>query len=164
MANDDITKLKIDNYSVGIMGLKSIIDEMADEYSDKPDIEIAKEILLRVSLKNYIPDTARNSYGKALVMEFRKFLGQPYDAEPSGGLEIRVLGQGCAQCDQLEKDIMTVLNEMNIAADLVHVRDLKEIGQYGVMGMPALLINGKVVSVGKVPPKNRLREWLANPE
>ena len=59
---------------------------------------------------------------------------------------------------------MAVLNEMNIAADLEHVRDLKEIGQYGVMGMPALLINGRIVSVGKVPPKNKIREWLANPD
>ena len=164
MPAEDVFRLKIDNYSVGIIGLRNIMEEMASVYSEKNDDEITIELLDRVSLKNFIPDNAKKSYGKALVCEFRKFLGQTCETEPSGELEIRVLGQGCTQCDQLEKDVMAVLNEMNIAADLEHVRDLKEIGQYGVMGMPALLINGRIVSVGKVPSKNKIREWLANPD
>jgi len=52
------------------------------------------------------------------------------------------------------------MGETGITADVEHVRDLKEIGRYGVMGTPALLMNGKVKSVGKVPPRNRLKEWL----
>jgi len=52
------------------------------------------------------------------------------------------------------------MSEINLIADIEHVRDIKEIGKYGVMGSPALLINGKVKSVGKVPPKNKLQEWL----
>ena len=55
---------------------------------------------------------------------------------------------------------MQVLSETGIAAGLEHVRDIKEIGKYGVMGTPALIINGQVKSVGKVPPKNKLKEWL----
>ena len=50
--------------------------------------------------------------------------------------------------------------EINLIADIEHLRGIKEIGKYGVMGSPALLINGKVKSVGKVPPKNKLKEWL----
>ncbi|MBW1775354.1 MAG: thioredoxin family protein [Deltaproteobacteria bacterium] len=75
---------------------------------------------------------------------------------------IRVLGQGCIQCDQLEQNVMEVLSELDLPADLEHVRDIQEIGKYGVMGTPALLINGKVMCVGRVPPKLRIREWLAN--
>jgi len=41
-----------------------------------------------------------------------------------------------------------------------HVTEIKEIGKYGVMGIPALIINGKVKSVGKVPPKSNLNDWL----
>ena len=55
---------------------------------------------------------------------------------------------------------MHVMAETGILADIEHVRDIKEIGRYGVMGTPALLINGKVKSVGKVPPQNTLRKWL----
>ena len=61
-----------------------------------------------------------------------------------------------------------VMAEMNLAGDLRHVTDVKEIGQYGVMGVPALIINGKVVAVGSVPEKKKiqpgfrmpLRKWL----
>ena len=55
---------------------------------------------------------------------------------------------------------MTVMTELNIPADLDHVRDIKEIACYGVMGNPALVINGKVVAAGRVPSKNQLKEWL----
>jgi len=56
---------------------------------------------------------------------------------------------------------MEVLAEMSLSADLEHVRDIKEIGRYGVMGTPALVINGKVVCVGTVPAKEKIKEWLS---
>ncbi|MBW2093353.1 MAG: thioredoxin family protein [Deltaproteobacteria bacterium] len=75
-------------------------------------------------------------------------------------MEIKVLGPGCAQCDRLEKELIEVMAETNVIADVEHIRDIKEIGKYGIMGTPALLINGDVKSVGKVPPKTKLIEWL----
>jgi hypothetical protein len=54
------------------------------------------------------------------------------------------------------------LSELDLPADLDHVRDVVEIGSYGVMGTPALLINGEVMCVGRVPPKIKIREWLEN--
>ncbi|MBC2693760.1 MAG: thioredoxin family protein [Desulfobacteraceae bacterium] len=56
---------------------------------------------------------------------------------------------------------MELLSEMNLLADMEHVTDVKEIGKYGVMGTPALVINGKVMSVGKVPAKEKIKEWLS---
>jgi predicted DsbA family dithiol-disulfide isomerase len=41
-----------------------------------------------------------------------------------------------------------------------HVTDIKEIARYGIMGSPALLINGKAVAVGSVPPRERIKKWL----
>ena len=52
------------------------------------------------------------------------------------------------------------MTEMNMPADLEHVTDITEIGSYGVMGTPALVINGEVKAVGSVPPKPKLRKWL----
>jgi hypothetical protein len=49
---------------------------------------------------------------------------------------------------------------MNIAAGLRHVSDIKEIARYKLLGSPALVINNKVVSVGEVPPKSKIREWI----
>ena len=42
-----------------------------------------------------------------------------------------------------------------------HVTDIKEIGKYGVMGTPALIINGEVKCVGSVPTKAKIKEWLS---
>ncbi len=56
---------------------------------------------------------------------------------------------------------MAVMAEMNLAADIEHVMDISEINRYGVRGTPALVINGKVRSVGTVPAKGNIREWLS---
>jgi small redox-active disulfide protein 2 len=74
---------------------------------------------------------------------------------------IKVLGPGCNQCDRLAQEVIEVLSEMKLSADVEHVRDIKEIGSYGVMGTPGLVINGKVTSVGKVPPKAKLKKWFS---
>jgi hypothetical protein len=66
----------------------------------------------------------------------------------------------CARCSQLEDDVRNLLSEMKIAANLHHVTDLKEIAQYGLLGSPVLVINNKVLSVGEVPPKSKIRQWI----
>ena len=160
MSQEDVVQIKVDGQAVGIMGLKTAMEEMAEEYAERPDGEVGPELLARLSKKNYIPNPAKENYEKAFLREFKKFLGKPYEEEVPGGVEIKVLGQGCVQCDRLERELMEVMAEIDVAADLEHVRDIKEIGKYGVMGTPALLINGKVMSVGRVPPKAKLKEWL----
>ena len=79
---------------------------------------------------------------------------------PLENVEIKILGAGCPNCDRLEQDLMILIAETGIEADLEHIRDIKEIGRYGVMGSPALVINGKVKAVGLVPSKAMLRELI----
>lgn len=153
-------QIRIDQQSVGLIGLKQVMEEMAQGYADRPDHEIWTELVSRISRRNYIPDHAKEAYGEALLREFNKFLGRPYEEEISEGIEIKVLGPGCARCDKLEKEVMEVMAEMKLPADLRHVRDITEISKYGVMGTPALVINGKIVSVGTVPSKAKIKEWL----
>ena len=160
MSQEDVLQIKVDKQSVGIMGLNRAMEDLAEEYGDRPDQEVLEELLNRLAKRNYIPQKARENYGRAFLREFKTFLGKPYEEEVQEGLMIKVLGQGCVQCDRLERDLMEVMAEINLAADLEHVREIKEIGKYGVMGMPALIINGKVLSVGRVPPKTKLKEWL----
>ena len=76
------------------------------------------------------------------------------------GLNISVLGMGCARCSQLLSDVLDILSELKIAADLRHITDFKEIAHYQVMGSPTLVINNKVVSSGEVPPKSKIRQWI----
>ncbi len=160
MSQDDVTQIRIAGSPVGIIGLGSVMEEMAGEYEDRPDPEVKEELLNRLSKRNYVPPKVREDYGKAFLREFKKFLGKPVEEETPDGIRIKVLGPGCVQCDRLEQDLMQIMSETGIVADIEHVRDIKEIGRYGVMGTPALLINGQVKSVGKVPLKSKMIEWL----
>ena len=160
MSQKDMFQISVGNSPVGIMGLKKVMEDMAEEYGERPDQEILNEFLRRLGKRNYIPEKAKENYGKAFLREFKKFQGKPYEDEVQEGIQIKVLGPGCVQCDRLEQELMQVMSEIDIMADIEHVRDIKKIGQYGVMGTPALIINGKVKSVGSVPPRNRLENWL----
>jgi len=160
MAQDEVTQIRVGNSPVGIIGLKSVMEDMAEPYRDRPDTEVQEELLNRLSKGNYVPEKVREDYGKAFLREFKKFLGEPFEEERPEGIQIKVLGPGCVQCDRLEQELMNVMAETGIMADIEHVRDIKEIGRYGVMGTPALLINGQVKSVGKVPLKSKMIEWL----
>ena len=77
-------------------------------------------------------------------------------------MEIKVLGSGCPCCDDLEQDLMAVMTEMNLAADIEHVTDPAEIGNYKVTRTPALVINGKVKAVGTMPRKTQLKVLLGD--
>jgi small redox-active disulfide protein 2 len=160
MAQDEVTQIRVGNSPVGVVGLKRVLEDMAETYGERPDQEIIEELLNRLSKRNYIPEKVKDSYGKAFLREFKEFLGKPLKEEPREGIEIKVLGPGCAQCDRLEQELMQVMAETGIMADIEHVRDIKEIGTYGVMGTPALIINGKVKSVGSVPLKSKMIVWL----
>jgi small redox-active disulfide protein 2 len=137
---------------------------MAEEYGERPDQEVQEELLDRLSKRNYIPEKTKENYAKTFLREFKKFLGKPFEEEAPEGIRIKVLGPGCVQCDRLEQELMHVMAESGIVADIEHILDIKEIGRYGVMATPALLINGQVKSVGKVPPKSKLIELLKKAE
>ena len=160
MSEDDFMKIRVNTQQVGVTGLKAVMEDMAGPYAEKPDHEIQAELVRRLSKKNYIPDPVKEAYGRALFREFNKFLGRPREDDVSEGLEVKVLGPGCARCDKLEMDVMEAAAELNLAAAVDHVRNIKEIAGYGVMGTPALVINGKVVSVGAVPSKEKIKDLL----
>ena len=72
-------------------------------------------------------------------------------------LSIRILGTGCPNCDQLHKEVINALAELNIAADVRHERNVSEFYKYGVAVTPALVINGEVKAVGGVPTRKRIK-------
>jgi small redox-active disulfide protein 2 len=160
MSAEDLIQINVSGRSIGIVGFKTALEELGPALARAADELLARELLLRLSKKNYIPEAAQAEYGPALVREFRRHLGQSVPEEKPAGLVIRVLGQGCNNCRELTQRIMEVLSEMTLTADLEHVTDIKEIARYGVLGSPALIINGKVLAVGSVPGKKQLAEWI----
>ena len=75
-------------------------------------------------------------------------------------MEIKVLGPGCPRCGQTEKIVLQALSEAGVAADVAKVTDMMEIASYGVLGTPAVVVDGEVKSVGKIPTKADVKSWL----
>lgn len=63
---------------------------------------------------------------------------------------IKILGSCCGNCDTLEENAQTAVKEMGLEVEIVKITDVKDIMTYGVMTTPALVIDEKVVSYGKV--------------
>lgn len=76
-------------------------------------------------------------------------------------MEIKVLGPGCAKCKKTEEIVKSAVAESGLTAQVAKVTDLMEIAAYGVFGTPAVVVDGQVKSVGKVPTKDEVKAWLA---
>ncbi len=75
-------------------------------------------------------------------------------------MEIKVLGPGCPRCKQAEKIVREAVAEAGVAAEITKVTDVMEIAGYGVLGTPAVVVDGEVKSVGKIPMKEDIKTWL----
>ncbi len=75
-------------------------------------------------------------------------------------MEIKVLGPGCPKCEQTEQNVKKAVAEAGVDATVEKVTDIMEIAGYGVFGTPAVVIDGEVKSVGKIPTKEDVKSWL----
>ena len=156
---DDLTKIKVGKFTVGIVGLKEAVEGAAQkEFSS--DEEIADHLLQVLKKKNYVPPKSEQDHAQAFLREYKKFKDEPFEMEEFQGLEVKILGPGCPNCDKLEQMIFRVMADSNIAGDVEHVRDLAEIANYGLVPTPALVINGKIKSSGRLPQERQVLQWL----
>ncbi len=159
MEEKDYKLVRVADAQVGLIGLKAIFEELKDKRNE-PEPVLKEMLVEKAGKKNYIPHSVREEYKKALFREFKKFLGEKVEEERGGILEIVILGPGCYACDKLEHDVMAVLSETGIQAALNHITDPDLMAQYGILPTPALIINGKVKSVGINPTKSTIKKWL----
>ncbi len=75
-------------------------------------------------------------------------------------MDIKVLGPGCPKCQQTEKVVREAVAEAGVPADVEKVTDLMKIAGYGVFGTPAVVVDGEVKSVGKIPSKEDVKFWF----
>ena len=77
-------------------------------------------------------------------------------------LDIKVLGPGCSNCIKLENLVKEVVAENNLSANIEKITDRNRFLDYGIMLTPGLVVNGKVLSSGKIPTKSTLEHWLTD--
>ena len=73
---------------------------------------------------------------------------------------IKILGSGCSKCQALTENTRKALADAGREAEILKVTDFAEIAAHGVMSTPALVVDGKVVSVGKVLSPSEIRALL----
>ena len=75
-------------------------------------------------------------------------------------MKIEILGMGCIKCSQLYENTKKAVEEKGIQAEIIKVEDMNKIMEYNVMLTPALVIDGKIKSSGKVPSSEEIKQWL----
>ena len=75
-------------------------------------------------------------------------------------MDIKVLGPGCPKCQQTEKNVKEAVTESGVDAKVDKVTNILEIARYGVFGTPAVVVDGQVKSVGKIPNKEEIKTWI----
>lgn len=75
-------------------------------------------------------------------------------------MEIKVLGPGCAKCKQAEEIVRQAVAEEGVSADIEKVTDIMKIAGYGIFGTPAVIVDGEVKCVGKIPKKEDVKAWI----
>ncbi|PIC05203.1 redox-active disulfide protein 2 [Anoxybacillus flavithermus] len=73
---------------------------------------------------------------------------------------IKVLGTGCKKCKELEQNVRMALTQLQLDAQVEKVEDIAKIMSYGVMSTPALVVNEKVVSAGKLLSVDEIKGLL----
>jgi small redox-active disulfide protein 2 len=75
-------------------------------------------------------------------------------------VEIKVLGTGCPNCKKTKAVVAEAIQELHVDVKVIEVQDIPSIMAYGVMSTPAIVIDEKVVSAGKVPAKSQVMEMI----
>ena len=73
---------------------------------------------------------------------------------------IKVLGPGCMNCRTLEKRTQEAVAALGIPAAVHKVEDIMQIATYGILRTPGLVINEKVVSYGRVPAVDEIKQMI----
>jgi len=76
-------------------------------------------------------------------------------------MKIEILGMGCQKCKQLTANAETAIKELNISAEISKVMDIDKITEYGVMMTPALIVDGSIVSSGKILSKDEIKKIIS---
>ncbi len=75
-------------------------------------------------------------------------------------MKIEILGTGCARCHKLEEQTREAIKDMGVEAEVIKVQDYKKIMCYGVMALPALVVDGEVKVAGRIPGKDEIIKLL----
>lgn len=75
-------------------------------------------------------------------------------------MNIKVLGGGCSKCETLLTNTKEAVANVGVEADVEYITDFEVIASYGIMSMPAIIVDEKIVSMGKVLKTSEIEKLL----
>ncbi len=75
-------------------------------------------------------------------------------------MEIKVLGSGCANCKKVLENVNHAVSDLNLNADILYITDYVEIVKTGLLKTPGLMVDGKIVSAGRVPTLEETKQII----
>lgn len=75
-------------------------------------------------------------------------------------MEIKVLGTGCAKCDEAKALVEKIVQECGVTASVIKVSDLGEIMKLGVLSTPGIVVDNVVKCTGRLPSADEVRQWI----
>ena len=155
------TSIVVNNKRIGIIGLEGAISSLLKKKDEITPAHAAAAIFEAVRSKNYIPSGLEGEYIKGIECAWKAAIGFSDDTK-EGALEVKILGSNCLTCNRLEHMVRDCLDSLGISADIIHIQDQDEIWRHGVIHTPALLINNKIVSQGRLPTMAQLKDWFSD--
>lgn len=149
--------LRIGKATVGLIGIDLALGRVLNDKSLNT-YEAAEQVFREIEKKNYVPAGAVADYKKAIRNEILLLRGERVDH--SDELVIRVLGHGCVSCNNLQKMAIEIVSALGVAADVFQVHDPDEIGRFGVINSPALVINDDLKCEGRLPSHSEIESWI----
>ena len=75
-------------------------------------------------------------------------------------MEIKVCGPGCASCEKTQKIVEAAIAAKGLDATITKVSDFQGIAKLGIFSTPAVVVDGQVKCVGRVPKQSEVEEWI----
>lgn len=155
-----VRQISIGGNRIGLVDIDEIFEQVRALGISDPE-ELKRMLLEKVKAGNYVPPKLEKVYMEDLLDEYRVFIGEQCRRRRAEGLvEVRVYGQGCPTCERLDRMAMEVIANKGLRVDYQYVTEAGEIRAAGVIGTPALTIDGKVAFLGRVPSAGEMERVL----
>ncbi len=160
--------LVIRGKKIGIVGLNAAFSTVLSNSEPVENMsvkELARKIFNLIETKNYIPSGYKDDYilaiSDALNGLVNKDAREKYVDNRQKILEIKIFGKDCMTCSNLEQTVRDVLEQFKIACDINVITDYDEIWRHGVFSVPAIMINGRLMSSGRLPSRAMIEKWIS---